>query len=446
MLEHINLILSGIFLPIALCTAGIFYSVRLKFFHFVHPLATLRAMRSERTGGISSAGALTMALAGTLGVGNIVGVSSAIQLGGFGAIAWMWVSALLAMILKYAEIVIAVRYRGVDKSGERSGSAMLYIKAFFRSRGLARLGAAVSAVFAAAFLVCSLTMGSMLQANAAAEIVYGTANIPRPLTGVALAVLTACAVRHGMRGTVKLTNLLVPVMSLGYAVISLAAIIIGRDRLGGAFYLIFSGAFTFKSAVGGVGGFAFIRAVRYGAVRGLISNEAGCGTAPTAHAAADVGLPARQGVWGIFEVFVDTVLLCGMTALVVIINYGDAEKHLGNHMLMTVGAYSAVLGPFAEYFLCAAVLCFAFATIVCWAQYGLTAAKYLCPRARISFYAVYCICVFLGSCVPSELPWQLSDISMCVMTLINLAVICRMSETVKAETRMLFPEKKKRHE
>lgn len=443
MLEYINSILSGIFLPIMLCAVGVFYSVKLRFFYLVHPLATLRAMRSERSDGISSAGAVTMALAGTLGVGNIVGVSSAIQLGGFGAVAWIWISALLAMVLKYAEIVIAMRCRTTDGSGAPVGSAMLYIKAFFSSHGFKKVGAAVSAVFAVAFLVCSLTMGSMLQANAAAEIVYGTLSLPRPLTGAVLAVLTALAVSRGTRGTVKLTNILVPIMSLGYAVISLAVIIMGRGRLGNAFYLIFSNAFTFRSAVGGIGGFAFIRAVRYGTVRGLVSNEAGCGTAPTAHSVADVSLPARQGVWGIFEVFTDTVLLCGMTALVVIINYGEAQKHLGNHMMMTVSAYSASLGPSASYFLCAAVLCFAFATIVCWSHYGLTAAKYLCPRARISFYAAYCICVFLGSCVPSELPWQLSDISMSVMTVINLAVIGCMSETVKAETRLLFPRKLK---
>lgn len=442
MLEYINSILSGIFLPIMLCATGIFYSLRLKFFYIVHPLTTFSAMRSEHSDGISSATAVAMALAGTLGVGNIVGVSSAIQLGGFGAIAWMWFSALLAMILKYAEIVIAMRYRTTDKDGNPVGSAMLYIKAFFSSRGARKLGSAVTAVFAVAFLVCSFTMGSMLQANAATEIMHGAFNVPRHLTGAVLAILTAITVRHGMRGTVKLTNLLVPVMSIGYAVISLAVIIMSHDRLGNAFYLIFSNAFTLKSAVGGIGGFAFIRAIRYGAVRGLVSNEAGCGTAPTAHSVANASMPARQGVWGIFEVFTDTVLLCGMTALVVIINYEDAEKYLGNHMMMTVSAYSASLGSFAVYFLCAAVLCFAFATIVCWSHYGLTAAQYLCPRSRTAFYAAYCVCVFLGSCVPAELPWQLSDISMSIMTVINLAVISCMSEAVKAETRLLFKSKK----
>ena len=440
-LEQINSVLSGIAVPLLLVTIGLFYGFKLKFFHILKPRLVIGGMRSEkRSGGISSGKAVCLALAGTLGVGNIVGVSSAIYLGGFGAVFWMWVSALVAMILKYAEIVLAMRYRKWDSEGRPYGAAMLYIKAFFESHRLKKIGNAVAAVFAVSFLLNALTMGSMLQANAISDAVSGVFGISPLLVGGILCLLTFIMLRRGSGGMASLTEILVPVMSIGYIVMSIAVIIGNAGDVADAFNLIFSSAFTPSSAVGGIGGYIFTSSVRYGVMRGLVSNEAGCGTAPTAHAIADCKLPAKQGMWGIFEVFADTIVLCTMTALCVILNYDAALEYGGNYMMMTVAAYARSLGNFAAVFISISVVCFGFATIVCWAHYGTVSAKYFGDKKWIGalFSAVYCGCVAVGCVVSADTAWQLADLAMGVMTVINLCVITGMWKEVKEESDLFF--------
>ncbi len=440
MLESINNYLSGIVVPVLLIAVGIFYCIRLRFFHILRPLSVVKALRSEKNGGVSSARAVTLALAGTLGVGNIVGVSSAIHLGGFGAVFWMWASALVAMILKYAEIVLAMKHKKTDGRGRSSGAAMYYIKDLLASSGLKRLGRVLAAVFAVLFLLTSLTMGSMLQSNAIAEALSGVVGLPRVYVGAVIAVVVFFIIRSGTHSISALTNVLVPIMSVGYIVISIAVLFRGRAALGDAFYAIFSGAFRWRAAASGVGGFVFTKAIRYGIMRGLVSNEAGCGTAPAAHTIADCPSPARQGMFGIFEVFVDTVVLCTMTALVVIIGYGDAARYGGNYMMMTISAYAGGLGRYAAYFLCIAVVCFGFATVLCWAHYGLTCVHYFknSYSATRIFMVAYCVAIFVGSFTSSELSWQLSDLSMGAMTVINLICIVLLSKEVKTETDLYF--------
>ena len=423
--------------PVLLALSGIFFGVKLKFFHILKPMSVIKGLKSEKSnGGISSAKAVSLALAGTLGVGNIVGVSSAIHLGGFGAVFWMWVSALCAMLLKYAEIVLAMRHRKMNADGTPQGSAMNYILDFFASSGFKRFGRIVASVFAAAFLLNAFTMGSMLQTGAIADALHGVVGLPPLYTGAVLATLTLFIARSGAKGISALTNLLVPVMSAGYIVMSLIVIIRNGSDLGTAFHQIFTGAFSRDAAISGVGGYIFTRSLRYGVMRGLISNEAGCGTAPTAHSVADCAIPARQGMWGIFEVFADTIVLCTMTALCVILEYGEAARFGGNYMMMTIAAYSAELGRYASYFLCAAVLCFGFATVICWAHYGMTCARYFNPshRANRIFILVYCACVFIGSFISADLAWQLADLSMGIMTVINLMILVLMAKEVRTET------------
>lgn len=439
MLEYVNNVLSGALVPILVTLVGIFFAVKLRCFHLLRPMAVIKGLRSEKSrGGISSVGAVSLALAGTLGVGNIVGVSSAIHLGGFGAVFWMWVSALLAMLLKYAEIVLAMRHRKAEADGEPEGSAMNYIVDFFFSSGLRRLGRAVATVFSAAFLLNALTMGSMLQSGAIADALNGVAKVPTLCTGTVLAIVTFFVARRGAKGITTLTNILVPVMSAGYIVISLIVIIRNASELGTAFYQIFHGVLSPRSAASGIGGYIFTRSLRFGVMRGLISNEAGCGTAPTAHAVADCSVPARQGMWGIFEVFADTIVLCTMTALCVILEYGEASRFGGNFMMMTISAYSAELGGAAAYFMCAAVLCFGFATIICWAHYGMTCVGFFTqkPRARAVFVFVYCVSVFCGTFIYADLAWQLADLSMGIMTVINLIMLVLMAKEIKEETEL----------
>ena len=446
MLSRLNDFTSGILVPIALILCGIFYALRLKFFHLLHPLRVLRGfLPNKKGGGVSSVKAVTLALAGTLGVGNIVGVSSAISLGGFGAIFWMWVSALVAMILKYAEIVLAMRHRRYDAGGKGRGAAMYYILDFFTSRHMKRIGAVISAIFAVCFLICALTMGNMIQAEAIASSLEGTFGISPIISGIALCVLTFIIYMRGTSGILSLTNLLVPFMSLGYAIISVIIIVKNADALPYAFELIIRSAFSDEAAVGGIGGFAFLSAIRYGVMRGLVSNEAGCGTAPTAHSLADSPSPATQGLWGIFEVFVDTVILCTMTALVVILKYDAVSAFEDSYMLMTLAAFEAGIGKSAGYFLSSSVACFGFATIVCWIHYCTSSLTYLKAKKGLTtaFMCLYCLCSFIGANASSSLSWLLSDLSMGIMTLINLAVIVPLWREVKEETEIFLNTHKK---
>ncbi len=424
MLERASLVLCGIAVPILLCAAGIFFSVRLRFFHILHPL---RLLRAAVRGGVSARRALMLSLAGTLGVGNIVGVASAIYLGGFGAVFWIWVSALISMVLKYAEITLGMRHRR-----EGGGCAMYYIFDFFRSIGHTRAAKIFSGAYALAFLVCSLCMGSMLQMSAAAEAlgeVFGTGGLS---TGIFFGVLTFFIVKSGKRGVMRAASILVPVMSLCFILMSLGVILPRLSELPRVLSLIFGGAFGRRSALSGISGFAFMRAVRFGVMRGLVSNESGCGTAPAAHAEADSTSPQQQGYLGIFEVFFDTVVLCTLTAFVLILEYPAALSAGGSYMAMCLCAFSAALGSIAPFLLAVSVVLFAFATVLCWSHYGRTAAEYLfsSPRIRALFVPVYSICVLLGACVSPSVCWLLSDLSMALMVIINVIALLGLRNEV----------------
>ncbi len=437
MIEWINQYLFGSMVPILLMAAGVFYGIRLKFFHLLKPKAVLRALtEKQNTEGVTPFRALTLALAGTLGVGNIVGVSAAIAMGGFGAVFWMWISALCAMLLKYAEIVLAMLHRRTDINGKPHGSAMYYIRDLLHGKGHRLLGGALAGIFAILCIMNSVTMGSVIQVNAICNAFSGVFHVPPLASGIVLAVITGIVIRKGSDGILRLTEKMVPLMTLGYLILSAAVLVLRADLLGNAVSVIFRDALRPNAAIGGIGGFLLSDGVRYGTMRGLISNEAGCGTAPTAHAVSDCREPAKQGVWGIFEVFADTIVLCTVTALVVIVSYPEASVLAPDYMMMTVTAYSAVLGDFAAYFMSVAVLFFGFATILCWAHYGMESTAYLSGSklARTGFRWVYTISVFVGSFAAADVIWQAADFAVGAMTLINVSVICVMNKEVKRAT------------
>lgn len=434
-ISFINKYFFGIGIPFLLMGAGIFYCIRLKFFHFLHPIKVLRSFKSERNGGVSSLKAMMLALAGTLGVGNMVGVASAIALGGFGAVFWMWVSALIAMILKYAEIVLAMLYRKYDEGGRPYGAAMYYIRACFRGR----LGAVLAGIFAVFCIINAFSVGSMIQVNAAAEAMNGVFGTPPIVIGLIFAAITLVAILRGSTGILALTEKLVPLMTLGFTVISVAVIVMRPSDALAAIEKIFSNAFSFQSGAAGVSGFLLSGAIRYGTMRGILSNEAGCGTAPAAHAVSSCREPARQGTWGIFEVFVDTILLCTLTAIVIIIGY-DAIDPSGDFMMMTVAAYESVIGRAAGYFLAIAVMLFGLATVLCWAHYGEVGVNYFSRRAgvRRAYKLIYSLCVFLGALVSTDVLWESADLSIGTMSAINICALLLMSGRVKRETEEYF--------
>lgn len=451
MIEFLNTYVFGLAVPVLLIVAGVFFLFRLKFFHILHPSVILKTLCAKSdSDGMSPLRALSLALAGTLGVGNIVGVASAIYLGGVGSIFWMWISAAAAMLLKYAETVLALRHRRRGDDGAYHGGAMYYIKDAFSAVGLGRVGGAVAAVFALLCIVNALSMGCVIQVNAVSRALLGVCNIETAFTGGVLAVLTAGVIIGGREGISRLTERLVPFMTVAYVVMSVAVMIIRADCVPSALCAIFEDAFRADSALGGVIGFVLSRGVRFGTMRGLMSNEAGCGTAPIAHAGSSAKCAAQQGIWGIVEVFVDTVVLCTMTAVVIIISLDEVSIYGTDPIMMTLRAYSSVLGGWSEYVMAAMVLFFGFATVICWAHYGMECVSYLSARSawrrtwQWAFIASYGAAVAVGAVTAPDSVWGVADLALGAMTVINLAVICSMSGEVVGETREYISAIKKR--
>ncbi|MBR2018839.1 MAG: sodium:alanine symporter family protein [Clostridia bacterium] len=428
-------LLTGGGIPILLLLSGVFFWFYLGFRPFRTPKKLICALRGAGDGdGSSPFRAVMLALAGTLGVGNLVGVANALWIGGAGAVFWMWVSALVATVLKYAEILLAVSHRRLI-GGRFVGGAYYYIKDWFLAHGWVRVGVLLSGIFALLMVVDSLTMGCMIQVQAVSAALEGVCGVPLWVSGVGLVILTLPVIARGSRGISALTEVLVPIMTAGYVILSAAVLILRRDALGEAFLSIFREAFSPKSVGGGVLGFLTSRALRVGTMRGLLSNEAGCGTAPTAHASANAVSPAAQGVWGIFEVFVDTILLCTATALVILVSGSEIALYGGDAMMLTIRAYASVLGDWAGYFFSAAVLCFGYATLLCWANYGMESLSFLSRRRiwRGAYLLAFAVCICIGISAPAFI-WDLSDFAIAALTSINLTVLFLLRREIKRET------------
>ena len=437
-------ILTGGLIPPMLLLTGIFFCIYLRGYPWRAPRKMLSAMRGGGEGKTSSFSAMMLALAGTLGVGNIVGVANAIAVGGAGAVFWMWVSALLAMILKYAEILLSVSHRRVDCKGNFFGGAVYYIRDCFLSHRRARLAVIVPAAFAVLMVVDALSMGCVIQVRAVGETLQEVVGIPTVYSGILLVILTLPLLMRGTKEISALTEYLVPIMTAGYVILSVAVLVLRRDALGDAFRLILRDALTPDSALGGVSGFLLSRALRVGTMRGLLSNEGGCGTAPTAHARADAQSPAHQGVWGIFEVFADTIVLCTATALVILVSGVDVSV---GGVMTTVTAYSSVLGGFANWFLSAAVFCFGYATLLCWGSYGMESVRFLSQkkRWRVLYILAFGLCTFFGARSAPEAVWNIADFAIAALTSINLCALFCLRQKVREETLFFVQKEKKEH-
>ncbi len=416
--------LSGVLVPVLLLLSGAYFAVRLL------PLFARRKWRAEphQRGG---ARALGVALAGTLGVGNIAGVAVAIALGGAGAVFWMWVSALFAMFLKYAEVVLAIRTRIYDEKDAPHGGAPYYITRAFKGR----LGRVLAAVFALLCLACSLTLGGVMQSAAASEAMAHAFSLPSLVTGVGIGVLAVLVLSFGAAGVERACGVLVPLVCGLFTLLSVIALVLRREAIPAALARIFREAFSLRSSGAGVLGFAFAHAVRYGVARGIVSNEAGCGTAPIAHAASPARSGAHQGLFGMVEVAVDTLLLCTLTALVILVSGVPIVS--GGGMRFAIEAYAAILGPMAMPAISLSVLLFAFATVLCWAHYGAESLRYLTGSARGS-RALFA--AFLGACVwgavaAPHVVWDMTDLVLSLMAMLNIATLFALRRDVISETK-----------
>lgn len=442
-------LLTGGAVPLLLAVCGLFFLFYLGGKPFLQPHRMCKALTEPKAReGTSPFRAVMLALAGTLGVGNIVGVANAIAVGGAGAVFWMWAAALLSMILKYCEIVLAVLHRRTVGKNAHVGGAYYYIKDELQRRRLPRLAVVLSAAFAVLTILNALFMGCIIQSNAVSRALQGVCSIPPLAGGLVLALLTMPVVLRSGRGVSALTEVLVPIMSLGYFILSLAVLLLRRELLGEAFRSIFEGAFRTESAVGGIGGFLLSKSLRVGSMRGLLSNEGGCGTAPTAHAQADTDSPAGQGVWGIFEVFADTVVLCTATALVLLVGLPQAELSGGSGVMMTLHAYSAVLGQWSEWFLCSGIFCFGYATLLCWAGYGLEALSFLGNRRRLknAYLVLFAMLTVAGAVLMPSFIWTATDAILAAMTVSNLGALILMRREIKRATVLYFGKKGKKEQ
>ncbi|MBQ2730255.1 MAG: sodium:alanine symporter family protein [Clostridia bacterium] len=417
-MELINTVLSGYVMPFLLMGTGLFLGAKMRFFYFFHPKKTVSCLTDgTKSGGISPFRALSQALAGTLGVGNMSGVASAICSGGSGAVFWMWVSAAIAMSIKYFEVGLAQKFRR-KKQGGYYGGAMYYIKEVFSPLS-PRFSHLAGAAFAILCIANSILTGNIVQVNCAAQVFPG---FPPLLTGMLIALAVLPVVIGKGEKVSAVTTFLIPFLSGLYIILSLIIIIPSVEKLPSVFADIIKNAFSFQALGGGVGGFLIARAIRFGTTRGIFSNEAGSGTSPTAHAEANAKSPHSQGCFGIFEVFADTIVLCTLTALVILLSDGCREGLSG--IALTLYAFSSQAGPFAGYAVGISVILFAYATVICQTRYGTVALSYLTDKKIFYTLYVFAVCGFCvaGTVISEGIMWQSADFIISLMTAIN--VIC----------------------
>lgn len=385
-----------------------------------------RVRRAQDHQSISQFQSFCTALAATLGTGNITGVATAIVTGGPGAVFWMWVSAFLGMMTIYAENVLGIKYRYKNSEGAWVGGAMVYME-----RGL---GAKWLAVLFSIFCLCaSFGMGNMTQANAIAKGLKATLKISEQFTGMALMVLVAVVILGGVQRVAMVAEKIVPFMAALYILGGLLVVVIHYERIPETFLWIFGEAFGLRAVGGGVAGYGVKMAMKMGISRGVFSNEAGLGSSVMAHAASDVSCPQIQGMWGMAEVFIDTIVVCTITALVIltsgvydpqrcISNIADGVENIDG-MTLTGNAFATVF-PNGDKFLAISIALFAFATIIGWAYFGERTAAYLFgEHAVFPYKLIYILLLLPGSVLAPKLVWELSDTFDGLMAIPNLTAL-----------------------
>ncbi len=396
---------------------------------------------TDEKGDISPFNALMTAMAATVGTGNIAGVATAIALGGPGAIFWMWMTALVGMATKYAEAVLAVRYREVDSRGRYQGGPMYYIK-----NGLGKKWKWLAFLFAAFGTVAAFGIGNTVQANSVAQVVASNFNVPTWVSGAILAILTAVVLIGGVKRIGTVAGKLVPFMALAYVAGALIIIVMQFDQVPAALGLIISDAFTGTAAAGGFAGSTVMMAIRFGVARGVFSNEAGLGTAPMAHAAAKTNDPVRQGVIGMLGTFIDTIIICTMTALVIVLSAGwtqidPATGQQFSGAALTSLAFGQALPGIGNYVVTIGIMLFAYTTLLGWSFYGERCAEYIFGVKSIAPYRVlWIISIPIGAMAELNPLWLLADIMNALMAIPNLIALLLLSPVVFKITRDYFAD------
>ena len=386
----------------------------------------------EGQGEITPFNALMTELSATIGTGNIAGVATAIFLGGPGAIFWMWMTALVGMATKYAEAVLAVRYREQDSRGEWVGGPMYYIK-----NGLGAKWNWLAVAFALFASIAGFGIGNMVQANSVAHALNNSLAIPEWATGAVLFLLVGAVLIGGIQRIAAVAGKLVPFMAITYVAAGLIVLVLNIGAIPAALGLIFSHAFTPAAATGGFAGAAVWAALQFGVARGVFSNEAGLGSAPIAHAAAQTKGPVSQGLIAMLAPFIDTIIVCTFTALVVLTSGVWTSGQTG--AALTSSAFEAALPVVGHHIVAFSLTLFAFTTLLGWSYYSERSLEYLFGVRIIKpFRIVWCIAVFVGATVELAFVWLLADTLNALMAIPNLIALALLSPVVFALSREFF--------
>ena len=411
---------------------GFIFTVRSGFFQVRHIkkwfgdtlLFALRDSESRKSKGqksISQYQALNAALAACMGTGNIVGVATAIRAGGPGAVFWMCFSAFLGMMTSCAESTLGIKYRRKNINGEWVGGAMTYIGSGLGMKKTAKL-------YALLLALSSFGIGNMTQANSVASVLSGRYSVSPYITGGVLTVICAAVILGGIKRIAGVAEKVVPFISVLFIVSSLIVIIYNYKNIPDVMSLILCEAFSFRSAAAGAAGYGISKAARFGIARGVFSNEAGLGTSAIIHAAAEVNRPAEQGMWGILEVFLDTIVMCTVTSFVILTSGVWQSGTALDGAALFGAAFSSVLGRVGDIILAVTIALLAFASLTGWSYYGERSTEYLLGLRAVPFYRLLFIAaIFIGSVTGLETVWNLADILNCLMALPNLTALLMLS-------------------
>lgn len=451
----VNNFVWGIPMLILLVGTGILMSVLTKFFQLSHighwfkntiggifsdKHVTKHTDKDDKS--ISQFQSLCTALAATIGTGNIVGVASALIAGGPGAIFWMWIVAFFGMMTNYSENVLGIYYRRKNAKGEWCGGAMYYLKDGLGSyKGCKQIGAILAVLFSIFCLLASFGIGNMSQVNSISANMEAAFDIPAAVTGIALMILAALVIVGGLKRIASVTEKLVPFMAIAYIIGALVIFFANIDQAGAIFSAIFKGAFGLKAVGGGIVGSGVKMALTWGMKRGVFSNEAGLGSSVMVHSNSNVKEPVRQGMWGIFEVCADTMIVCTLTAFSVL-SSGLVDLKTGAVLSESSGsalvgeAFATIFGSFGPIFIALAILLFAFSTVLGWSHYGSKAWEYLFgTKSTIAYKIVFILMIFIGATMNLSLAWDLSDTFNGLMAMPNLIGVLCLSPLVMKITK-----------
>ncbi|MCB4990905.1 sodium:alanine symporter family protein [Streptococcus mutans] len=431
----------GVPLLVLLVGTGIYLSTRLRLLQVLKlPLAFKLIFAEDKgEGDISSFAALATALAATVGTGNIVGVATAIKAGGPGALFWMWIAAFFGMATKYAEGLLAIKYRTKDANGEVSGGPMYYI-----INGMGKKWKPLAIFFAlAGILVAFLGIGTFSQVNSITASLKNSFNWSPQIVSILIAIVVAVIIFGGIQSIAKVSEKLVPFMAAAYIIATLIVIFMHYNHIIPAIEQVFSGAFTGTAAVGGFAGAVVKEAIQNGIARGVFSNESGLGSAPIAAAAAKTHEPAEQGLISMTGTFIDTLVICTLTGLSILVTGKWTVKGLEGAPL-TQSAFATIFGNIGVLVLTLCLVLFAFTTILGWSYYGERCFEFLFGVKHINIYrSIFIIMVALGGFLELDLIWTIADIVNGLMAIPNLIALLALSPIIIAETRNYFKRKNK---